>query len=292
MSKVENKMMRRRLRSAYMSSVLSISLVLLLVGSAALLLVNAHNVTDYFKENMKLSILMKPEVSDAGALEYQVELDAQPFVHSTEFISKAQGTREMEAMLGEGFLEVFETSPIPASIDIRLRADYVALDSIERVKSIIMKSPVVDEVSYQQTLIEALNENIQKISFVLAIFIALLLFISFVLIGNTVRLSVFARRFTIHTMRLVGATRSFIRRPFLLQAVFQGIISAFVAILFLLGILYFVKKEFIQLFEVFQLGSLLAVLGIVLLSGVVICVVSTFFVVNRIVSSSRDELYY
>ena len=175
MSKVENKMMRRRLRSAYMSSVLSISLVLLLVGSAALLLVNAHNVTDYFKENMKLSILMKPEVSDAGALEYQVELDAQPFVHSTEFISKAQGTREMEAMLGEGFLEVFETSPIPASIDIRLRADYVALDSIERVKSIILKSPVVDEVSYQQTLIEALNENIQKISFVLAIFIALLL---------------------------------------------------------------------------------------------------------------------
>lgn len=292
MSNAETKMMRRRLRSAYMSSVLSISLVLLLVGMVGLLLANAHSVTDYFKENLKVSVLMKPEVSDAQALEYQVVLDSMSFVHSTEFISKAQGTREMEAMLGEGFLEVFEASPIPASVEVTLKADYVSLDSLNVVKEAILKSPIVDEVDYQQSLIEALNENIQKITIILAVLIGLLLFISFVLINNTVRLSVFARRFTIHTMRLVGATRAFIRRPFVVQAVFQGIFSAFIAILLLLGILVVVRREFVQLFEVFQLGTLLAVLGVVLLSGVLICVFSTHFVVNRIVSSGRDELYY
>lgn len=291
-SKAENKMMRRRLRSAYLSSVLSISLVLLLVGVAGLLLANAKSVSDYFKENLKLSVLMKPEVSDAQTLEFQVVLDSMYFVKSTEFISKAQGTREMEAMLGEGFLDIFEASPIPASVDVSLKADYVSTDSLKLVKDEIQKYKIVDEVDYQQNLIEALNENIQKISIILGIFIALLLFISFVLINNTVRLNVFARRFTIHTMRLVGATRAFIRRPFVIQAIFQGIFSAFIAILLIIGLLFVLREEFVQLFEIFQLQTLLLVLGIVLVSGVLICVVSTHFVVNRIVSSGRDELYY
>ena len=216
-------MMRRRLRSAYLSTVLSISLVLLLVGVASLLLVNARGVSDYFKEHMQISVLMKPDISDAQTLEYQVELDAMDFVLSTEFISKAQGTREMEQMLGEGFLDIFEASPIPASVNVRLKAGYVSPDSLDLVKAAIMESPLVDEVEYQQSLIEALNANLKKISLVLGILIVLLLFISFVLINNTVRLNVFARRFTIHTMKLVGATRSFIRGPFLDQAVFQGL---------------------------------------------------------------------
>ena len=121
MSKAENRMMRRRLRSAYLSTVLSISLVLLLVGVASLLLVNAKGVSDYFKEHMQISVLMKPDISDAQTLEYQVELDSLDFVLATEFISKAQGTREMEQMLGEGFLDIFEASPIPASVNVRLR---------------------------------------------------------------------------------------------------------------------------------------------------------------------------
>ena len=211
MSKAENRMMRRRLRSAYLSTVISISLVLLLVGVAALLLVNAKGVSDYFKEHMQISVLMKPEISDAQTLEYQVVLDSMRFVHSTEFISKAQGTREMEQMLGEGFLDIFEASPIPASVNVRLRAEYVSPDSLDIVRSEILSSPIVDEVEYQQSLIEALNSNLRKISLILGILIVLLLFISFVLINNTVRLNVFARRFTIHTMKLVGATRSFIR---------------------------------------------------------------------------------
>ena len=292
MSKAENRMMRRRLRSAYLSTVLSISLVLLLVGVASLLLVNARGVSDYFKEHMQISVLMKPDISDAQTLEYQVELDAMDFVLSTEFISKAQGTREMEQMLGEGFLDIFEASPSPASVNVRLKAGYVSPDSLDLVKAAIMESPLVDEVEYQQSLIEALNANLKKISLVLGILIVLLLFISFVLINNTVRLNVFARRFTIHTMKLVGATRSFIRGPFLVQAVFQGLFSAFIAILLLIGLLFFVRSEFAQLFEIFSLRLLLMVMGIVLVSGVLICVVSTYFVVNKLVASGKDELYY
>lgn len=292
MSKQENRMMRRRLRSAWLSTVLSISLVLLLVGIASLLLVNARGVSNYFKENMQVSVLMKPDISDAQALEYQVVLDSMRFVRSTEFISKAQGAREMEQMLGEGFLDVFETSPIPASVDVTLRAEYVTPDSLEMLKSNILESPLVDEVQYQQSLIEALNSNLEKISLVLGIFITLLLFISFVLINNTVRLNVFARRFTIHTMKLVGATRSFIRGPFMVQALFQGIFSAFVAISLLLAALFFIRNGFAQLFEIFSKNLLLLVIGIVLVSGVLICVVSTYFVVNKLVASGKDELYY
>jgi cell division transport system permease protein len=150
----------------------------------------------------------------------------------------------------------------------------------------------VDEVVYQQSLLERLSANLQKISFVLAVFIALLLFISFVLIGNTIRLNVFSKRFTIHTMKLVGATKSFIRGPFLVQAVFQGLFSALIATILLLGVLFFVRNEFRQLFEIFSLELLLWVIGIIVASGVVICVASTYIVVGRLVSLSKDQLYY
>ena len=291
MSKAENRMMRRRLRSAYLSTVLSISLVLLLVGVASLLLVNARGVSDYFKEHMQISVLMKPDISDAQTLEYQVELDAMDFVLSTEFISKAQGTREMEQMLGEGFLDIFEASPIPASVNVRLKAGYVSPDSLDLVKAAIMESPLVDEVEYQQSLIEALNANLKKISLVLGVLVLLLLFISFVLIANTVRLNVFSRRFSIHTMQLVGATRAFIRGPFVGQSALQGLFAAFLSILMLLGGLALLRREFSQLFEIFSLETLLVTMGVVIAAGVVICMVSTWIVVGRLVGFNRDQLY-
>lgn len=292
MSEGENKLIRRRLWGAWLSTVISISLVLLLVGIASLLLVNAKGVSDYFKEHMQVSVLMKPEVSEEEAMAFESRLDSLSFIKGTRFISKAQGMREMTDLLGKDFLEVFETAPIPVSIDVTLKADYVSPDSLSRVEKTIAASPLVDEVVYQQSLIEKLSTNLQKISFVLGVFIALLLFISFVLINNTVRLNVFSKRFTIHTMKLVGATKGFIRGPFLSQAVFQGLFSALLAILFLVGILFFIRKEFAQLFEIFQLNLLLMVLGIIVVSGIVICVVCTWFVVGRLVSLSKDELYY
>ena len=293
MSKTENnKIMRRRLANAYLSSIISISLVLLLVGVAGMLLVNAKSVSDYFKENMQVTVMMKQTVDDDDALEFKKKLDGRRYIKSSLFVSKEQGRREMADMLGDDFLDVFETSPIPVSIDVTLNADYVSADSLEVVRTEISESPLVDEVVYQKSLVDALNANLSRISLVLGIFIALLLFISFVLINNTVRLNVFSRRFTIHTMKLVGATKSFIRAPFLVQSAFQGIFAAIIAIMVLVGMLFFVKSEFEQLFEVFRLELLLLVIGIVLVSGVAICMISTYFVVGKLVSLKKDELYY
>ena len=291
MASGENRLIRRRLAGAWLSTVISISLVLLLVGVAGLLVANARSVSDYFKENMQVSVLMTQEVGDDEAMEYVSDLDAKPFIKSTTFVSREQGAKEMTDLLGEDFLNVFEAAPIPVSVDVTLKADYVSSDSLEVVKNEIMKSPLVDEVVYQQSLVDKLNTNLRKISMVLGVFIVLLLFISFVLINNTVRLNVFSRRFTIHTMRLVGATKSFIRAPFLVQAVFQGLFSALLATLMLVGILFFVRSEFAQLFEVFRLDMLLIVIGVEILAGVLICVVSTALVVGRLVSLSKDELY-
>lgn len=287
----ENRLIRRRLAGAWLSTVVSISLVLLLVGVAGLLAANARSVSDYFKENLQVSVLMKQEVGEDEALEYVSVLDSMPFIKNTSFVSRRQGTREMAALLGEDFLDVFETAPIPVSVDVTLMADYVFSDSLEVVKKVIEESPLVDEVVYQKSLVDKLNTNLGKISLVLGILIALLLFISFVLINNTVRLNVFSKRFTIHTMKLVGATKSFIRAPFMVQAVFQGLFSALLASMMLVGILFFVRSEFARLFEVFRLDLLLAVIGVVILSGVVICTVSTALVVGRLVSLSKDELY-
>ena len=292
MGNSESKIMRRRLRNAYLSSIISISLVLLLVGIASLLLVNARAISDYFKENMQVSVMMKQSVTESDALRYKDELDKEDFIRSSFFVSREQGRREMEDMLGEDFLSVFETAPIPVSIDITLNAEYVSADSIEVVKTHIMKSPKVEEVVYQRSLIDTLNANLSKISMVLSVFIALLLFISFVLINNTVRLNVFARRFTIHTMKLVGATKSFIRAPFMVQSLFQGVFAAFVAIMAIVVMLYFIRSEFQQLFEVFRLELLLVVMGIVVGSGIIICSLSTWLVVNKLVSLKKDELYY
>ena len=191
-----NRIMRRRLANAYLSSIISISLVLLLVGLASMLLVNAKSVSDYFKENMQVSVMMKQNVSEDAALSFKTRLDKERYIKSSLFVSKEQGRREMADLLGEDFLDVFETSPIPASINVTLNADYVSSDSLEVVKGRIGASDLVEEVVYQTSLVDALNANLSKISLILAVFIGLMLFISFVLINNTVRLNVFARRFT------------------------------------------------------------------------------------------------
>jgi cell division transport system permease protein len=284
--------MRRRIANAYLSSVISISLVLLLVGVASMLLVNARGVSDYFKENMQISVLMKQDVSDADALAYKDDLDQERYIKNTTFISREQGQRELADQLGEDFLDVFETSPIPVSVEVTLKAEYVSADSLAMVSKEIAKSSLVDEVVYQQSLVDALNANLGRISVVIAVFIGLLLFISFVLINNTVRLNVFARRFTIHTMKLVGATKSFIRAPFLVQSAFQGVFSAMIANIVLVVILFVMRNELEQLFRIFRMDLLLVVMGIVLVCGILICLISTWFVVNKLVALKKDELYY
>ena len=282
---------RRRLISAWISTVISLSLVLLLVGVGTLLLVNARAVSNYFKENLQVSVLLKQYVTEEEALQYEQKVAAIPGVRSTHFVSREQGMEEMSSMLGKEFLDVFETAPLPVSIDVNLEADYVSADSLAVVSSALGDSPLVDEVVYQTSLVDALNQNLRRISLALVIAVALLLFISFVLIANTVRLDLFSRRFSIHTMSLVGATKSYIRAPFMGRAALQGLFAALTAILLLVGGLFVVRDSFPQLFQIFTVDSLLQVMAVMVLSGVLICMVSTFVVVGRLVGYDRDQLY-
>ncbi len=292
MGKEEKKLMRRRLAGAYVSSVVSISLVLLLVGVASLLILNAKSVSDYFKENLQLSVILKQEVSQHKAEAYEQTVRELPYIRDTRLVSREEGTEEMKAMLGEDFLQVFETSPIPISLELTLKAEYVSADSLEVVSAALSASPLVDEVVCQQSLVEILNENLAKISMVLGVFILLMLFISVVLISNTVRVSVHNRRFTIHTMRLVGATRAFIRRPFMVDAVWQGLVAALISILLLSAGLLLIRGQFGQIAGIVTPRILVETFAIMASSGVVICVLSTYFVVNKLVSMSKEDLYY
>ncbi|MCI6428231.1 MAG: permease-like cell division protein FtsX [Rikenellaceae bacterium] len=287
----DNKILRKRYVRAFLSSVASIALVLFLVGIAATLLVSQKSITGYLKENMQVSVMMKPQVGESAALKCKKTIDGMAFTKSSSYISKEQGAREMASLLGDDFLDVFETSPIPISVNLTLKADYVTADSLEVVKSRLGALKEVSEVVCQQSLVEALNSNLNKISIFLAALISLLLFISFVLINNTVRLSVHSRRFTIHTMKMVGATKAFIRRPFVLESIFQGLFASFLAVIFILCSLVFLKGQFSQLFSVFTIGMLLTVILIVVGAGLLICTLSTVVTVNKLVGLDKAELY-
>ena len=291
MPKGENRIIRRRIVNAYLSSVISISLVLLLVGVASMLMVNTHNVSDFFKENMTLQVLMKQEVTDSQADVFRAGIEKMDFIKSAELITKEQGEMEMTRMLGDDFLDIFETSPVPVSVDVSVVAEYVSADSLSMICGILEQDPLVDEVVFQRSLVDTLNTNMRKISIVLTVFIALMLVISFALISNMMRLSVYDKRFSIHTMRLVGATKAFIRGPFLAKAAFLGLFAAFLAILMIVVGLYFLRREFVQLFEIFTIDLLIEVMGIVVAFGLVICVLSTYFVVDRLVGMGKEELY-
>ena len=292
MSKKDNRMMRRRLINAYASSIVSISMVLLLVGAAALLMVNARTVSDYVRESMQVSVILRPDAGQEDAALYQRSVETLPYVKSTRLVSREEGAEDLRRMLGEDFLSVFESSPVPISLEVSLNAAYVCPDSLAMVTAVLSRSDLVEEVNCQQSLVEALNSNLARISMVLGAFILIMLFISFVLIGNTVRLNVFARRFTVHTMKLVGATRSFIRRPFVLSSIWQGLLAALLALVILTGGVLYLRSTFVQLADMIGPMSLALVAAVVVASGVLICVVSTYFVVGRLISMGKDDLYY
>jgi cell division transport system permease protein len=292
MGKKESNILFRRLIHSYLSSVISISLVLFLVGIAGIIAANAKGVSDFFKENIAVSAIMHVEVSEIEAEKLAKDVSGKRYVKAVDIISKEQGIKEMKELLGEDFLNVFETNPIPVSLDIQVNAEYFSKDSLAMVQCDLQKDPLIAEVVYQESLVDLLNANLEKVGMVLGIFILLLMFISFVLINNTVRLNVYSKRFTIHTMRLVGATKGFICKPFAGQAFFQGIISSSIAVLALIGVMYVVRNEFNQLFLLFDMKMLGIVLASVIVIGVLICVICTVIVVRGMISLTNDELYY
>ncbi|HIZ86835.1 MAG TPA: permease-like cell division protein FtsX [Candidatus Coprenecus pullistercoris] len=292
MSKSENNILYRRIIRSYFSSVISISLVLFLVGTVGVLIVNARSVSNYFRENITVSAILSVEADEADASALADIIEDAGYVRGVRIITKEEGVEEMKEILGEDFLDVFEVNPVPVSLELQISAEYIVTDSLRVIEDALYAYPEVEEVVYQQSLVELLNANIEKIGLVAGVFVLLLLFISVVLINNTVRLNVYAKRFTIHAMRLVGATKSFISAPFVTQAFFQGLISGAIADVFILGALYLIRNEFYQLFSLFDAMMLGLVMIAVIVLGVLICMVSTAAGVRSLVSLTRNELYY
>lgn len=292
MAKNESNILYRRLLRSYFSSVISISLVLFLVGMVGVLIVNARSVSNYFKENITVSAVLSVEADEADASAVADKLETTGYVKDVRIITKEEGVEDMKEILGDDFMDVFEVNPIPVSLELQISADYISTDSLAVIEEALYEYPMVDDVIYQQSLVELLNANLERIGLVAGIFVLLLLFISVVLINNTVRLNVYAKRFTIHTMRLVGATKGFIARPFVGQAFFQGLISGAIADVFILGTLYLIRNEFYQLFSLFDAMLLGAVMVAVMVLGIFICMISTSAGVRSLISLNRSELYY
>ena len=292
MGRNESNVLNRRLLRSYFSTIISISLVLFFIGMAGLLVLNARSVSNYFKENITVSVVLSVEASEEDASQLSEQISGYPFYKDSRIISKEEGVEQMKQMLGEDFLDVFEVNPIPVSLELQVAADYISTDSLARVEYVLSQYPVVEDVVYQQSMVELLNSNLERIGYVIGCFTLLLMFVSTVLINNTVRLNIYAKRFVIHTMRLVGATKFFISRPFLGQAFFQGLIAGLIANVYLLVTLYIIRNEFNQLFTLLEPSALGLLIALVVALGVLICVVSTGFVVRSMISLNKDELYY
>ncbi|HBZ25126.1 MAG TPA: cell division protein FtsX [Rikenellaceae bacterium] len=292
MKKREKSIIYRRLVQSYLSSVISISLVLFLAGLTGLLAVNAKSVSEYFRENIKISILFEDSATDTQAGVVLGILKGKEYIKSATFISREDGTREMAEILGGDFLEIFEVNPIPISIDLFLKAQYLEGDALSEIEEEISSMPLVREVVYQESLVNTINNNMERAGMIIIVFIALLLFISFVLINNTIRLNLFSKRFSIHTMKLVGARRAFIRRPLIAKGFVQGLVSGLISAALLSGVVYLIWQDLPDLYKILDIKMISAVIGSVVVLGVLLCVISTFFIVNRLVSMSGDDMFY
>ena len=292
MAKKEQNIVRRRLIRSYITSVISISLVLTMVGAAAMFWASAGNVASYFKENMAVSLVLKQHVKEAEGRAFADSLAQAPDVRSAEYISRERGEEELKTLLGEDFLSVFESTPVPVSVEMRLDGRMISKDSLAQIRARFLEDGRVEEVVYQESTVEALNANVKKIALVLSAFILVLLVISSALINNTVRLNIYARRFTIHTMRLVGARSSFISRPFVSQALIQGAVAGILADLILLSALLWVRSSSELLYSLFDKSMVACVMAGLVLMGMLICSLSALLVTRKISYSSKDDLYY
>lgn len=291
MASGNEKYVRRKAQSSYFSTVISISLVLFMLGALGLIVLHAKKLSDYVKENIGFSIILKENVKEVDIVQLQKTLDAAYYVKSTEYITKEKAAESLKNDLGEDFISFLGYNPLLASIEVRLKADYANNDSIAWIERELLSNSKVKEVIYQKSLISMVNENIKKISLVMLGFSALLLVISIALINNTIRLSIYSKRFLIKSMQLVGATKGFIRRPFVIKGIMQGIYAGLIAIALLVGLLYLAQREIPELLFL-QDEKLIALLfAFVLLLGVFISWFSTFLAVRKYLRLKTDDLY-
>ncbi|MBQ8242081.1 MAG: permease-like cell division protein FtsX [Bacteroidaceae bacterium] len=276
----------------FITSSISTMLVLLLLGMVVFFVLSANNLSNYVRENIGFTILMSDDMKEPEALKYQKELNEQSFVKESQYISKERALKEQTEAMGTDPAEFLGYNPFTASIEIKLNAEYANKDSIAWIEKFILKNKKVMEVNYPQDLIDAVNRNIQRISMLLLALAALLTLISFALINNTIRLAIYSKRFLIHTMKLVGASWGFIRRPFLVRNLWIGILAAIMADALLVGMAYMLVKYEPELIDIITPETLLMVLGAVFVFGVIITWVCAYISINKYLRMKASTLYY
>lgn len=281
----------KKTKTIYISTVISIAMVLLMVGLLGLILVHAHNLSRYVKENIVLNIIVDDAARETDVLQLQKQLDINPQIKQTQFIPKEQAARNLQKDMGEDFIKFLGYNPLLSSIDVYLKADFANNANITKFKTELIKNPLVKEVIYQQSLVDLMNQKIYSISMVILGFAAIFLIVSVALINNTISLAIYSQRFLIKSMQLVGATKGFIRWPFVGFALLHGLLGGFIAIILLIGCLYLGYREvpdLILLRNYYEFGIIF--LGIVGL-GMFISGFSTFLAVNKFLRLKLYDLY-
>jgi len=263
-----------------------------MLGMLGLLIISAKKLSDYVKENIGFSVFLNDGVSDAEANYLRKVLDASNYVKYTQYVSKEDAANLMEQELGEDFIDYIGYNPLSAYIDMRLKANYANSDSIAKIEKWLTQFSQIKEVDYQKPLVTLVNENVSRVSFIILVFNALLMFIALVLINNTIRLSVYSKRFIINTMKLVGATWGFIRKPFLLKSILHGMYASVIAIAMLTAMIYGIKKEIADILLIVYPIYIVGIFAGITVIGVFINLLATFFAVNKFLRLTTDDLYY
>jgi cell division transport system permease protein len=292
MSKERTKVRKLGFRKIHLTSTVSMSLVLFLIGLVFLLLFVARDMSTFVKENINLSIILDDAAKKTDVQRIEKYLKATPYAKSVEYISKADALKDHIASMGEDPQNFLGYNPLLASIEVKLKSEYANNDSVSKIESKLKVFEHINRIVYQKDMISLVNENVKKVSFILLGLAAILLFVSITLINNTIRLSLYSNRFLINTMKLVGATSMFIRRPYMLSSMLNGFLAAFLAILMLEGVVYFVHYEFGMPGTMIQMHSALIVSAIVILSGVLLTAVSSFFAVGRYLKMTTNDIYF
>jgi cell division transport system permease protein len=288
----DDKYAKRKLKTSYLSTIVGITLVLYMLGLLGLIIMHAKSLSDYVKENIGFTVFLNEDVKEVDIIQLQKTLDAREYVKTTEYITKEKAAKDLQKDLGEDFISFLGYNPLPSSIDVRFKADFANEDSLSTLKTELEKNKYVKEVSYQQSLVSMVNENLRKISLIILGFSSLLLIIAIALINNTIRLSVYSKRFLIRTMQLIGATEGFIRKPFIAKGVIQGIMGSIVAIVLLVFTLYFAQKEVPELQDLQDAALFIKLFIFVTVLGIIISWISTYMAVRKYLKIKTDYLYY
>lgn len=292
MSKSFERYQKRKLISSYFSVVLSIGLVLFLLGILGLLVLNTKKMADHFKEQITISVFLKENAKEVEVDQLQKSLAMAEYTKLATYVSKEEAAEQHSEEIGENFIDFLGYNPLKNSIDVQLNADFVSPEQIEGIATEISKKNYVDEVSYDKPLVGLLSDNVKKISFWILMASAIFTFIAVLLINSSIRLSIYSKRFIIKTMQMVGATKIFIRRPFLWTNIKLGMLGAVIALLALGGALFYLNNTFPEL-NLFQDSTVLILLFVgVFVLGVLISLISTYFATQRFLNLRTDELYY